>query len=77
MNKKDEEKPIVLEMADNMIKIRTGFDELIAMGLTEDMIVTLVQEKSKVSKTNIRKVLEGIKDLQTELNKNRGQLEGE
>lgn len=72
-----EEKPIVLEMADNMIKIRTGFDELISMGLTEDMIVTLVQEKSKVSKTNIRKVLEGIKDLQTELNKNRGQLEGE
>ncbi|KAF5037398.1 hypothetical protein DSECCO2_565100 [anaerobic digester metagenome] len=71
-----EEKPIVLEMADNLQKIREGVDELLSMGLTEDMIVTLLQQKTKVSKTNIRSVLNGMVELRDELTANRGQLEG-
>lgn len=71
-----EEKPIVLEMADNLQKIREGVDELLSMGLTEDMIVTLLQQKTKVSKTNIRSVLNGMVELRDELTANRNQLEG-
>lgn len=72
----NEEKPIVLEMADNLNKIRGGIDELIAMGLTEDMIITLIQAKTKVSKTNIKAVIQGQRELVEELKKNRSQLEG-
>lgn len=72
-----EEKPIVLEMANNLQKIREGVDQLLSMGLTEDMIVTLLQQKTKVSKTNIRAVLNGMVDLRDELLTNRGKLEGD
>nr|WP_319372486.1 hypothetical protein [uncultured Methanobacterium sp.] len=70
-----DEKPIVLEMADNLQKIREGVDELLSMGLTEDMIVTLLQQKTKVSKTNIRTVLNGMVELRNELTANREHLE--
>lgn len=72
-----EEKPIVLEMANNLQKIREGVDELLSMGLTEDMIVTLLQQKTKVSKTNIRSVLNGMVGLRDELLTNREKLEGD
>jgi hypothetical protein len=71
----NEEKPIVLEMADNLQKIRGGVDQLLSMGLTEDMIITLLQQKTKVSKTNIRAVLNGMVDLRDELLTNRQRLE--
>ena len=72
-----EEKPIVLEMANNLQKTREGVDELLSMGLTEDMIVTLLQQKTKVSKTNIRSVLNGMVGLRDELLTNREKLEGD
>lgn len=70
----NEEKPIVLEMADNMVKIETGMNKLLASGLTEAMIVTLVRDITKVSKTDIRKVIDGLNQLESELNKNRTQF---
>ena len=72
-----EEKPIVLEMADNLQRIRKGVDELLSMGLTEDMIITLLQRKTKVSKTNIKAVIVGMVDLRDELLTNREKLEGD
>ena len=57
------EKPIVLEMADNLQTIREGVDELRSMGLTEDMIVTLLTGDMIVTKMEVNLVA-GDRELQ-------------
>ena len=59
---------IAERMVDELERIREGLDWLKRTPITTRMIVILIQDKTKLSKTKIRQVLEAFEEVMDELN---------
>lgn len=51
------------ELKQSLLSVEKSFNELLQSGFNERAIVTLLHESTRVSKTDIKSVLEGVKNL--------------
>jgi len=63
----EQEKTIAEVLVENVIAIREALDQLQQIGITEDLIILYVQQKTRLNKTQIRAVLEAVKDFSREM----------
>lgn len=64
MNASEEIEPVTGSLVETINQIAASMQKLQASGLTEDAIVLLIHDASKVGKPDIRKVLAGMRALQ-------------
>ena len=60
-------KTLAEQLVENVVKIREALEELSKSGISEELLILYVQQKTKLNKRDIRAVLEAVKSFSREM----------
>gem|GEM_PF-1764771 len=60
-------KTLAEQLVENVVKIRETLEELSKSGISEELLILYVQQKTKLNKRDIRAVLEAVKSFSREM----------